>query len=483
MLGGSTPTGQQSLHQAMLDNSPPLKHNGPPASGSNGEEPMMEGSSQATGNGGASPSSTLGDDEDDDDDADDDADKPAASSPAMLSSTTTTPTKENLAGRTKRNRNELGDDEATQNEDELDYPRKRTSRRLSTTDHGMLAYDLSGLTDDDAMDNAFALALEDEDELVDDDDEDDEDHDIENEEEEAIIRELEMDAESLGADPEDEGDETIRAFDNFSELSADFDLGAIRVPGDPLEDLDSELFNVQWNDPHRFDDIDNSYLDFPVFASDTDNDLFTADPTPTQTPHDTPRGSISLTQEERNNFPDVFSTEDEESGQEIDLTPFFEKGAAIKHFVSTEGKGRWGDETEDEAELVKYFFSSDEGGDNEAEDDSDIDDDMCRTNLNLCVWCALLILRFQQMMMRQVTPPTKRRIFLCLLPGRNRIFAAPPCHRLLLFALRSFHSTTMVMLRVALALLPGLRILQNPSALSRVPSRHTSFLASAHSSA
>lgn len=384
----------------MLDSSPPLKHNCPPSSGSTGDAPLIEGSN-GIANGGASSSCALEDDEDEEDDPDEDADIPETSGPARPSSTSTTstPVKENLAGRTKRSHSELiGDEAGTNDDEETYYPRKKPSRRLSTTDHGLLAYDLSGYTDDETMDNELALALEDddEDELIDDDYDD---HDMEHEEEEAIIRELEMDAGSVGADPdedeEEEGDETIRAFDNFSELSADFDLGTIQLPedplGDPLEDLDGELFSTQWNDPHRFDDINGSYLDFAHFASDTDNDLFTADPTPQLTPHDTPRGSISLTAEQLKNLPDVFSAEetdqDEESGHDIDLTPYLEKGAAaLRHFVNHEGKGRWSDETDDDADLVKYFFSSEEYDSNET-DESDIDDDMCTTSFNLCV-CA-----------------------------------------------------------------------------------------------
>jgi hypothetical protein len=69
--------------------------------------------------------------------------------------------------------------------------------------------------------------------------------------------------------------------------------------------------------------------------------------------------------------------------------------ATLKHIVRTEGKGAWGDGTDEEdVDLVKYFFSSSsaESDSGDASDDEETDDEaQSTTHLTDYAVCIVLI--------------------------------------------------------------------------------------------
>ncbi|KAI5813240.1 hypothetical protein BZA77DRAFT_252002 [Pyronema omphalodes] len=172
-----------------------------------------------------------------------------------------------------------------------------------------------------------------------------------------------------------------------------FDNNGEPIQADPFnnlfDDLDGEIFDAMHRDPERFNDIPaQSNFDWSSFGLSNDADLFSVHPTPIATPDATPRASISAASgytAASASGNETSSSEDEEIG----LSPFFEKGgAALKNLVSTE-RGNWTDGTDDEAELVKFFFSSadetsssGESGD-ETNDETDDDDDITDVEDNL----------------------------------------------------------------------------------------------------
>jgi hypothetical protein len=149
-----------------------------------------------------------------------------------------------------------------------------------------------------------------------------------------------------------------------------------------FDDLDGEIFDTMCNDPHRFDDLQTqSALDWNPFTTESGDDLFSVHPTPRVSPDSTPRASVSelgqASRSHRGSFTSEDDQDDDTSEDEIpNLSPFFEIGtAALKHLVSTEGKGGWSDETDDDADLLKYFFSSAEDDSVEESDQDDATND------------------------------------------------------------------------------------------------------------
>lgn len=354
-----------------------------------------------------SESSSGQDDEEADDDEDDDGDEteePAvggpvrtdeddiasaallASQPAITSTKNGTTTKEDKwTGPDPRKRSfsvameyEENDDAASSvsegdetgvqiDGDEPDYPRKRVATELVNT-NGLLTYPgpSSVVTDDTNIEDD-----EDDDEgtLITDDDFDDED--IEDIEEAAIIQELQTPTKPVP-------------------IVYEYDLeNTDLITAEELEDLDNEVFNVQWHNPNLFADI-NFSIDFDPYSDpfadiELEGGLFpenasansTPFATPTTTRHSSfstgpPSGSGSL----KYSFSDTSIGDNLNSDSEddvADLNPFFERDDPIlEHIVSTQGKGTWADDTDDENGLWKHFFSDNDtyGSSEEFEGDS-----------------------------------------------------------------------------------------------------------------
>jgi hypothetical protein len=330
----------------------------------------------AEGQSGDESSSSSGADGDDDD-ADDDEDKPAVTSLAREKSKMPSTDFEELplARPVKRTFEEAGlrANNSTEGvgptEEEPDYPRKMTVKKISTTTQGILAY---SFIDDDRADDDYAIL-----------DDDDEDENITEEEEAAIIDEFEGDHdEPMDVKQPDTGNVESTAQDAGT---APFDNEAL------FDDLDGEIFDAMCNEPHRFDDLrDQSAFDWnPFTAAESDNDLFSVNPTPIVTPRTSFSAPGQRTQQES------ITSDDEDhdaSEDEVpDLSPFFEMGnAALRHLVSTEGKGGWSDETDDDADLLKYFFSSaeDSGEESDRGDESEEDSSKKYRTYFLFVYCA-----------------------------------------------------------------------------------------------
>jgi hypothetical protein len=353
-LGQHSPIDNSVLNASRLD-----RQTGSPNK-CQGEEPEKHnGMGKGTANGGTEEksdkhNSTASGQNDDDDDDDDDGDKPAVKCPADMNSKSEIKDFDQhiSAGLTKRTFEEAElEDVTAQDEDEPDYPRKKLAKHISATTQGILTY-------------SEPLSLED---YKTDDDNDemagyDYDENITDEEEAAIIHEFNDDADELG---------DVQDVD--TDMLALVDLETGDMNHGIFDDLDSELFDAMCNDPHRFDDIrQHAALDWNPFTAESDNDLFTDHPTPAVTPESTPRPSHSVPIQPLESLSS--EDEDDEEDDAADLNPFFEADtAAIKHLVSTTGKGGWSDETDDDADLLKYFFSSCENTSEEAEDDSDIE--------------------------------------------------------------------------------------------------------------
>lgn len=278
---------------------------------------------------------------------------------------------------------EGGETTAQTDGEEPDYPRKRVVTELSNT-NGLLTYPgpPSVVTDDTHIEEND----EDDDEgtLITDDDFDDED--IENIEEEAIIQELQTPIKPAPVVYEYE-----YGLENTDLITAE-----------ELEDLDNEVFNVQWHNPNFFADINfsNDYSPYsdPFADVELEGSLFpesgSAISTPFATPNMTPRGSFSTAPQSGPSSPkytisgtslgDNLNSESEDDV--ADLNPFFERDdPVLKHIVSTQGKGGWADDTDDENGLWKHFFSENDtyGSTDEAdsEDESEEEEDDCESEM------------------------------------------------------------------------------------------------------
>lgn len=251
--------------------------------------------------------------------------------------------------------------------DEPDYPRKRVATELVNT-NGLLTYPgpSSVVTDDTNIEED-----EDDDEgtLITDDDFDDED--IEDIEEAAIIQELQTPTKPVP-------------------IVYEYDLeNTDLITAEELEDLDNEVFNVQWHNPNLFADI-NFSIDFDPYSDpfadiELEGGLFpenaSANSTPFATPTTTRHGSFSTGPPSgpgslKYSFSDTSIGDNLNSDSEddvADLNPFFERDDPIlEHIVNTQGKGTWADDTDDENGLWKHFFSDNDtyGSSEEFEGDS-----------------------------------------------------------------------------------------------------------------
>lgn len=263
-----------------------------------------------------------------------------------------------------------GDEAGVQTDgDEPDYPRKRVATEFFNT-NGLLVYPgpSSVVTDD----TNIGEDDEDDDEgtLMTDDDFDDED--IEDIEEAAIIQELQTPTKP-------------------TPVVYEYDLeNTDLITAEELEDLDNEVFNVQWHNPNLFADI-NLSIDFDPYSDpfadiELEGGLFpenaSANSTPFATPTTTRHSSFSAGPQSgpgslKYSFSDISIGDNLNSESEddiADLNPFFERDDPIlEHIVSTQGKGTWADDTDDESGLWKHFFSDNDtyGSSEEFEEDSE----------------------------------------------------------------------------------------------------------------
>lgn len=363
------------------------------------------------------------DDEDGEDGEDDEAEEPAVGGPVRVNGgdiasamplTTTTSTKNGITakrdtwtGPDSRKRSfsvameyeenddtassvDGGDEAGVQTDgDEPDYPRKRVTTELFNT-NGLLTYPgpPSVVTDDtniDEDDTNIDEDDEDDDEgtLITDDDFDDED--IEDMEEAAIIQELQTPTKPTPV--------------------YEYDLeNTDLITAEELEDLDNEVFNVQWHNPNLFADI-NLSIDFDPYSDpfadiELEGGLFpenaSANSTPFTTPTTTRHGSFSTVPPSgpgslKYSFSDTSIGDNLNSESEddaADLNPFFERDDPIlEHIVSTQGKGTWADDTDDENGLWKHFFSdndiygSSEEFEEDSEDGSGEEEDDCKSEI------------------------------------------------------------------------------------------------------
>ncbi|KAG0636645.1 hypothetical protein HOY80DRAFT_1053786 [Tuber brumale] len=388
-----------------------------------------DGRSGKSGHGGgdqeetdsSSDSSGSQDDEETDDDEDaDDADEPAVNRPVRVTGEDTTGMKlfpgdrstvenggqdsaaangDHRAGQGSRKRSLAADiDELTENGPDQNHPSKKVAFDIAKTDDILEPSDsLFGPIGDDTGDIAlftdrdFGSIEDDEGGVLIDTEEDEDidagdDEDIEGEEEDAIVRELENGIPPLTpikASP-------LLPGGAAPEIINGLDLGS----GDEFEDLNDEMFISQWHHPSFFPDIPcDPTNDYYLF---NDGDIFSVNPTPDSTPavtpNNTPRGSLSATAPSipvspsgRGDFPSPTAGSGEESEDEDEvptLNPFFEKkDPAVKHLVSTQGRGGWADGIDDDVDIPwKHFFSSDGSSDqgggeetagSESEDESD----------------------------------------------------------------------------------------------------------------
>jgi len=349
--------------------------------GGNGKGPADAGSD---GSVDGQSSAESGQDDDDDDEQDGETDKPAVMCPAGVSPVPRARKSSSAAGPIKRTFDDAGLGEflpeglafefpSAQDDDEPEFPRKKIPKLIAATTEGILTYKEPAQTDDDnrTEEECDLDDLED-DELTCDDD----DGNITDEEEAAIVREFEADEDLL---------QEIGLLD--ASTAAPVDPALLDSFNNALfDDLDGEIFEAMCNDPHRFDDLQGqAAFDWNSFTNPSD-DLFSVHPTPVATPNATPRASVSEP------CGGSFGSDDNESSEDEvqDLSPFFEmSNAAIKHLVSTEGRGGWSEGTDDDdADLLKYFFSSAEETDVAG---SDSDDSPSRSHC-VCSQCIANLL-------------------------------------------------------------------------------------------
>lgn len=277
----------------------------------------------------------------DDEDEDGDADRPpAVQHPAGMSASN----KHHLAGPKKKRlfvEAALGDHvvdglAASETCGAIDSPRKKISREIPI-EKKMLVCEALETTDDDRALGDNHVLLEDDEGTA-----DDEDDVYEVEEEMAIRRDFEL---KMGSDAA------------FQDTSADF----FAAPS--MEDLDSEIFESQWKDPHRFDDIaDFVGLKYDAFLFDVNRDILPAAPGPT----------VCAESESASETTAILSqasvTDEDDPDNNVDL--FFKPTeSSLKRIVSIH-KGGLSDETDDDAH---YFFSSASSSPEETVNNTEID--------------------------------------------------------------------------------------------------------------
>lgn len=371
--------------------------------------------------------------ESEEDDGDSDDDEPDVLGPTGLTQDTDTTITSESSSSKKRAFDDadltLTLDDFCNGNDDADFPRKRISLDMSpslmpscnASTVGDTEDDYAGLDllDDDGMDGL----LGDEEEL-------------ENEEVAAIIQEIEQ-----------QDKDSPNSFLLDSEDLAQFELA---------EDLNSELFSAEW---------ESSNLLFNHITSDNDIDLFnvhltTAESTPAATPKDSDFSSA---------FPPATPldscTDNNDISSEDDIFDFnalFDRPSKqIAAYASNMASLSDIDIDSDDAELAKYFFSSeDSGNETDREDDSDDGMSMCFSFL----FSQHLRSYSMQRTMTKGIPPKKRMISPCRLPDTNLSSAASPFLQPLLSALKSF---VWMLPLLASKHRHGLQILQGRSLSSR----------------
>jgi hypothetical protein len=338
--------------------------------------------------------SSAGDD-DESDESDEDSDKTDVTCPPRAPSSMSD-SQSSAVGPQKRTFDEAGlgkefmidglnfDIPSVQDDDAVEFPRKKIKKRISATTQGILAYN-DEKTEDEGEDEDAGFTCD-----------DDDDGNITDFEEQALLREFENDEELL----REIGIIDVPNAAAFLDGSVEMDIF------DPalLQDLDAEIFDAMCNDPHQFDDLQNlpdlrgSPFDWNPFSTESDGDLFSAHPTPGVSPDATPRASISEQGglQSSASSPSGDGDSDETSEDEVaNLSPFFEMNdATLKHIVRTEGKGAWGDGTDEEdVDLVKYFFSSSsaESDSGDASDNEDTDDE-AQSTIHLTDYAVCIVL-------------------------------------------------------------------------------------------
>lgn len=346
--------------------------------------------------------------------------------------------------------------------DEPDYPRKRVATELSNT-NGLLTYHTgppSVMTDDTNIDD-------------DDDDDDDDDEDGDDEEDD--------DDEEDFYDPETENIEEAALIEDFK-ADEDFDNPLdLTIPNpmvyeygleDPnsitleeLEDLDNEIFGVGWRNPRAFHDIQvaNDAIPWsdPFAGAEASGGLFSENgseisgpefSTPFDTPNITPRGSISTAplsglDTPKYTFSDISLEDNLDSGSDddvADLNPFFARNdPVLKHLVSTQVKGGWPDDSDDEGGLWHQLLSEgdtfDSSEDFEADsehasrEESGSESEQSNFIPSNAIFADQSPLVHQPMKGR---PRMRKRIFQCLHPEANQCFAVHQSHLLVRSALR-----------------------------------------------
>ncbi|KAL7275368.1 hypothetical protein RUND412_001690 [Rhizina undulata] len=250
-------------------------------------------------------------------------------------------------------------------EDEPDYPRKKLARSLSQS-NGLLTYGSSrptlSATSDILDDDEYEQAI------IDDDEEDD----IEDEEEEAIIRDIEESGDFSTPSTPAQTSENNSSMPYFDDI--DFNL----IEGQVFDDLDNEAFLAEWNNPAQFADINLAFpTDFDPFADLAGEDLFSVNPSPAYTPVDTPnvtpRGSFSATADipgsptpraRRASVISQSSNADEDESEDEDVAEirlFQNTTPVAKHITGTQSSAnKWANDTDEDHEVWKHFFSSGE---------------------------------------------------------------------------------------------------------------------------
>jgi hypothetical protein len=349
-----------------------------------------KGPANAANEGPTDGTSSAGDD-DESDESDEDSDKTDVTCPPRAPSSMSD-SQSSAVGPQKRTFDEAGlgkefmidglnfDIPSVQDDDDVEFPRKKIKKRISATTQGILAYN-DEKTEDEREDEDEGLTG------------DDDDGNITDFEEKAILREFENDEELLREIGIIDAPIAAAPLDGSAEIDL-FDPAL-------LQDLDNEIFDAMCNNPHQFDDLpglQGSPFDWNPFSTESDGDLFSAHPTPGVSPDATPRASISEQGglQSSASSPSGDGDSDETSEDEVaNLSPFFEMND-VKHMVSSEGKGAWGDGTDDdEADLVKYFFSSSsaESDSGDASDDEETDDESQSTThlTDYAMHCANLM--------------------------------------------------------------------------------------------
>lgn len=379
-----------SLHQLVPDGTPMSGHDAskPKRTTTGGKSigliEKMSGESTSS-----SESEEEEEEEGEEEEGDSDDDEPDVLGPAELTQDTDTTI---TAGSSKKRTFDDADltltlDGFCNGGDDTDFPRKRISLDMSPS----LMPSCNASTVGDTEDDYAGL------DLLDDDDGTDallgDEEELENEEVAAIIQEIEQ-----------QDKDSPHSFLLDSEDLAQFELA---------EDLNSELFSAEWESAD-------------LLFNDNDIDLFNVHLTTAEsTPAATPKGSdFSSAFPPATPLDSCTDNNDASSDEDIfDFNALFDRpNKQIAAYATNMASLSDIDIDSDDAELVKYFFSSeDSGNETDREDDSDDGMSMC--------FSFLFFQQLRSYSMQRTTkarPPKKRKICPCRLLGISRSCGASP---------------------------------------------------------